>query len=200
MASSTQVPGSITCEITERAHRLEAKPISQRQRNTCMESELEERVESLRGNSLSDRTLTNPEDYGWWIAANFGDQLLSRIDDSPDSQALTALGHVRELAAMSEQDYEAAYGTVIQNHILYLQSRAQKIEAEQCPSITDFFLHYTSKSLGVLETLAQAVGDHLGTDPDELDAGDLRAIKQIHDVLQEAYELVEPYGYHLDSK
>ncbi|WP_309400034.1 hypothetical protein [Cerasicoccus maritimus] len=160
-----------------------------------MENAIEQRIKRLRRQSLTEEMANRPDEFGWWIVAQYGEELLFRNDPSLFADAAK---YVEQLASYLNWDYHGVLHQVRENYLLYLQVRADRIGSEERDSTQGQFIGYAIGARGYASKVVEALDDHLGLEPEGIKAQDLRVVSKLYDRLHEIHELIEPYGYGLE--
>lgn len=162
-----------------------------------MKNELEARIEHLRRCSLTEELANKPDDFGWWVVANYGEALLFQNDKTMLKEGRE---YVSQLASLCAWDYDGAYSHVSENFLMYLQARADRIGQEEKESDIGQFISYMTANRDYTSKLQEALDDHFGMHPDEITDSEVNAAKRVYSNLSSINEVLKAYGYGLEER
>lgn len=161
-----------------------------------MDEDIEARVERYRTWSLTEELANDPNAFGWWLVANYGEPLL--FDENP-TRHKDACAYLKQLSQLTNWDYHGTLQQVRENYLLYLQARANRIGAEERESTLGRFVSRIIEAGRYTSKLQEALDDHLGVEPDNVTHSDAHTAKQVLEGLQQIDRTIAPYGYGIKA-
>lgn len=161
-----------------------------------MASNLEGQIKALRGYPIGKEITEDREQYHLWFIANFEPHLA----DKSLCENRECRSHLEKLAELENQPYDTTISEVQSTYINFLQARTDRLSDLLQESFVEKFTVYSAATSSYLEKIAEAVDDHLGKSPENIQCEDLEAMNQIYDHVRNAHALTVPYGYPLSSK
>ncbi len=157
-----------------------------------MESNIEERVNSLKGKPYTQDIGNHARSYSDWIVANFGHVIDSDYLRSDWNCRL----YLDELAELRGMNRDQVVSDLEQTHTRYQKARSisamhHVIQEEQSWAFTN----YAAECREYLDHLIEAMDDHLGISPESVEQKDLDAMYQITGLVRKAYDRTGDYGY-----
>lgn len=160
-----------------------------------MTDNIEHRVQALHGFPINDELTTDREQYSLWFVANYQQDIKEgRIMDQKESR-----DHLEQIAVLSNQPYAAVLDQVRGTYINYLSARSDRLSDIVQDGMTGQFVSYASASREYLSKLTEAVDDHFGKLPEQIDDSDIEAMQHIYLNLQEAQGYAHDYGYQIST-
>ena len=161
-----------------------------------MASNLEGQIKALRGYPIGKEITEDPEQYQLWFIANFEPHLSNKsIYENRECRS-----HLERLAELESTPYDSTLSEVHNTYISFLQARTDRLTGLLKESMAGKFAVYSAATGSYLEKIAEAVDDHLGKSPENIECEDLEAMSQIYDHVRNAHALTATYGYPLSSQ
>lgn len=160
-----------------------------------MASNIEGQIKALKGYPIGKEITENNEQYKLWFIANFEPHL----KDKDLYSIRECRSHLERIAELENTTANSTINEVQSTYINFLQARTDRLSHLLQESLTEKFAVYSAASRSYLERLTEAMDDHLGKSPENIESEDLETMSQIYDHLRDANSLTAAYGYPLPS-
>lgn len=172
------------------SYRCEAILLNVGCHHSCMKEDIEQIVESLKGQPVSEEITQNHTQYTLWFLSNFRENL---PDNSYKENAICQR-HLENISMLSGYTSDQTLHFIREHYISFLEAKAARFENIDQPPALDRYVCYSEASRCYLEDLTELVGDHFGRIPDQIHGLDAAYIGKIHSHLKQAHAYAQGFN------